>query len=308
MEATFDVRATTMRFHRLLLPLLLVTSCVDHHRVKHAERTHLINDRYQHYRAATLAAAEVAIHDLRVIELKYGIEIDRSTQRPVDSLEDKYRVPLKNCQGDKTCENRVISALTKVELQTYYLANFPWVQAHAEESDSLEKLLAYSHNRKVYSQTAPLLDEIRTTRDRQLVELDRHRIRSLNDSREQMEAAQQEEARIVLAGIAGGLRAAGESLSRPSLITYEPQLRQPLAFLRGCSSDYDCGAGRQCLKDNNSSSGRCIQTVNRYGGQTYESPRMDSVQVKVPSKSDCRSENDCGPGFICDRASGACLK
>lgn len=76
----------------------------------------------------------------------------------------------------------------------------------------------------------------------------------------------------------------------------------------GCSSDFACGFGHVCVKPNFSATGTCMRSVDSLGLQQMNPPRSSSVGVKTPSPKDCHFDTDCGIGFRCDTASGACLR
>lgn len=80
----------------------------------------------------------------------------------------------------------------------------------------------------------------------------------------------------------------------------------PKKHSKTCSSDYDCGIGYACVKEPYNFSGICMQTVNKFGGPTYDLPRLDSVNIK--SKGECRFDTDCPIGFHCDFKYKACVQ
>ena len=69
-----------------------------------------------------------------------------------------------------------------------------------------------------------------------------------------------------------------------------------------CSSDYECGAGRMCVKPQYSMSGTCAQAVNQYGTPTYATARPSSVGI---GQGNCSFDADCGVGFRCEKENGA---
>jgi hypothetical protein len=75
-----------------------------------------------------------------------------------------------------------------------------------------------------------------------------------------------------------------------------------------CSNDFSCGIGYTCVKKNYSNTGYCAKSVDKFGVQQFELPRLDSVGPKLPSDNDCTFDTDCPLGFKCDRKSGACFK
>jgi len=74
----------------------------------------------------------------------------------------------------------------------------------------------------------------------------------------------------------------------------------------GCSSDYSCGIGFKCIKEQFQSNGVCMKAVNEYGTQSYSLPDLNSVGVNLGNK--CTFDADCPIGFRCDSKYKACIK
>jgi hypothetical protein len=74
-----------------------------------------------------------------------------------------------------------------------------------------------------------------------------------------------------------------------------------------CYSDFDCGIGNKCVKQQFQSDGVCMKTVNEYGTQKYDMPKTNSVGPKMDSGS-CSFDTDCPIGFRCDRKYKECIK
>ncbi|QOR62810.1 hypothetical protein ACM66Z_04935 [Sulfurovum sp. ST-21] len=72
----------------------------------------------------------------------------------------------------------------------------------------------------------------------------------------------------------------------------------------GCTSDYSCGPGRQCVKAQFSSSGRCMKVTTRYGVQKFNSNKSNSG---VNMKRQCRYDYQCGAGWRCT-SGGNCVR
>ena len=188
--------------------------------------------------------------------------------------------------------------------ERYWAADFAWVikqLADANSDDRVESLFVYSHNLRLATYVATKQRQLDATYKRSLAELRALRQRELRQARELRDAEIAEaEARIAstVAAFAKGFAAAR---SRPISATGEGPAR-------GCGSDFDCGMGFKCVKQNFSNVGSCVQSVDSYGAPTYDLPAMDSVLTKLPSSADCRFDADCPVGFRCQASSGACWK
>jgi len=73
-----------------------------------------------------------------------------------------------------------------------------------------------------------------------------------------------------------------------------------------CLSDYGCGFGKKCVKEQYKSRGVCMKSVDEYGIQTYNAPSGDSVGVNLDEH--CSFDTDCPFGFMCDSKYKTCLK
>lgn len=70
----------------------------------------------------------------------------------------------------------------------------------------------------------------------------------------------------------------------------------------GCTSDFDCGFGNQCVKPSGSfGKGRCVTPVNEFGTKTYEVPTPSVGPREIPS---CQLTTDCPIGFTCSKQTG----
>lgn len=64
-----------------------------------------------------------------------------------------------------------------------------------------------------------------------------------------------------------------------------------------CYSDYSCGIGEACVKENSwSSQGYCLKVINKYGSPDY-SYRKD---YKPKVMNECFTVADCPPLFRCE--------
>ena len=77
--------------------------------------------------------------------------------------------------------------------------------------------------------------------------------------------------------------------------------------LFACMSDFDCDYGSQCVKKPYQSNGVCMQSVNRYGVQQYNPPKLESVQPRM-NNDGCNFDTDCPIGFKCDLNYKVCIK
>jgi len=77
--------------------------------------------------------------------------------------------------------------------------------------------------------------------------------------------------------------------------------------ISGCSSDYSCGIGFKCVKEQFTSNGVCMKAVNEYGTQSYSSPNPNSIGVNLDDHQ-CTSDTDCPIGFRCDSKYKTCIK
>jgi len=76
----------------------------------------------------------------------------------------------------------------------------------------------------------------------------------------------------------------------------------------GCSSDFSCGVGFTCVKDNFSVTGYCAKAVDAVGVQRFDLPSAPmSVGPKLPSRTDCPN-TPCPAGFQCEFSSGTCVR
>ncbi|NHN36907.1 hypothetical protein G8764_06350 [Pseudomaricurvus alcaniphilus] len=74
-----------------------------------------------------------------------------------------------------------------------------------------------------------------------------------------------------------------------------------------CSSDYSCRShSEKCVKRPFSTSGVCMQNVNKYGTKIYSRPQPSSIRIET--KGACRFNSDCPLGFECDTYYKVCLK
>lgn len=99
----------------------------------------------------------------------------------------------------------------------------------------------------------------------------------------------------IMQGAATGLNSYNSNHSTPT--TYQSS---------GCSSDFDCGIGNKCVKEQFKSRGTCMKSVDEYGVQSFEMPNSSSIGVNTDSQ--CTFDTDCPVGFRCDTKYKACVK
>lgn len=73
-----------------------------------------------------------------------------------------------------------------------------------------------------------------------------------------------------------------------------------------CWSDFDCGMGYICVKAPYQTRGVCMRSVDEFGVQQYDLPRLDSIFPK--DDGDCNFDTDCPMGFHCDLTYKACIR
>ncbi|MDX9798740.1 MAG: hypothetical protein RBT05_07775 [Bacteroidales bacterium] len=112
----------------------------------------------------------------------------------------------------------------------------------------------------------------------------------------------QQEARLLLLGLMQGAVNANNayinSRSPASGNSYE---------FGGCSSDFECGMGKKCVKARLESSGVCMNTVDEYGVKTYDVPDAN-IGINMDLQGQCSFDTDCPMGFRCDREYKVCVK
>lgn len=77
----------------------------------------------------------------------------------------------------------------------------------------------------------------------------------------------------------------------------------------GCRSDFDCGMGRQCIKEQFKYEGSCARVVDQFGTPTYSAPRSDSLGPG--GEGECAFDTECPIGFHCIKGNavrGHCMK
>jgi hypothetical protein len=80
----------------------------------------------------------------------------------------------------------------------------------------------------------------------------------------------------------------------------------PVCAWSDCISEFDCGIGYRCVKAQFTTYGVCMKSVNEYGMQQYDLPRLDSRNPKY--EADCDFDTDCPIGFYSHRKFKVCVK
>jgi len=70
-----------------------------------------------------------------------------------------------------------------------------------------------------------------------------------------------------------------------------------------CTSDYDCGIGKRCVKSSYEYSGYCARAVNEYGDTAWGAKRRGILETGTRQ---CYGSSDCPGAFRCK--SGQCVK
>lgn len=200
----------------------------------------------------------------------------------------------------------------------YWAADFVWAlegYSRAKPAE-LEAALAYSHNLRL---SAYIEAEIEAAREARVVALHElaviraNAVAAADRLREEEIAEARRQAGMALAAFAQGYTQASQSgqvyPAPGGTVAGTPAITRGEGLAANeCSSDFGCGAGRRCLKDNFRSSGYCVDAVNEAGVRVYGLPDMGSVFVKVPTSLDCHVNTDCPVGFRCQASSGACVR
>lgn len=72
---------------------------------------------------------------------------------------------------------------------------------------------------------------------------------------------------------------------------------------QACTSDFQCGTGRVCVKASNSVGveGICVTPTDQFGTRQYNTPAPSAGPHEVSS---CQFNTDCSIGFSCVKTSG----
>jgi|GEM_PF-1328788 len=70
----------------------------------------------------------------------------------------------------------------------------------------------------------------------------------------------------------------------------------PIWAWSDCFSDFDCGICYRCVKAPYKTYGVCMKSVDEYGTQQYDLPRLDSISPRY--EGDCDFDTDCPIGFF----------
>jgi hypothetical protein len=169
----------------------------------------------------------------------------------------------------------------------------------------VEALFAFSHNTEILREIAFRKAEVEQHKAEIVQAMQAERASEVASSAAARDAeihAARERRKRSLRAVAAALQASSATLQ-----SHSAGYTSGTTTANVCSSDYGCGPGYACVKPNFSSTGTCMRAVNADGLPAY-GPRIESVNVKVPQSTDCRSAADCPALFHCDLASGACLR
>ena len=262
--------------------------------------------------------------------------------RELEAARDKLRRdgadPIPELDGAAAkCWQKWAELYASVVVQTYPQADKQLAWRTMEESNyklDIESVFAASHNSTIGRLIMDKRREVKKARQDELVEIERLRRLEISRADVAMQTDLEEARRQRWATIGAALQAFGNSLSASGASQPQPERSIPaptygsaegtlrpttptpslapasspgVATGKTCSSDFECGIGWACIKPNFSTSGTCLRSVNEYGNQQYNLPRLDSVAPKMPSRHDCHLM-DCPIGFRCDTATGACVK
>ena len=214
---------------------------------------------------------------------------------------DRAEAAFNDCNRSHT--ELFVSAL----VAAYWAADLDWIsKAFGERPEELdlESLFVYSHNLRLRAYISDRRSAARGQREASLRELEGVRGQAVAVAEEARDREIAENRRAFGAALA----AAGQAMSQSQQAPAQPGAYSEVTQPRSCSSDYSCGIGNRCVKNNFSGQGFCAKAVNEYGVRTFDLPRTESVLVKVPDEADCRFDTDCPVGFRCHARSGACLR
>lgn len=146
--------------------------------------------------------------------------------------------------------------------------------------------------------------------ERRMIELEQQHERA-QDRAEAIRQQREEDAERRIAAIraiGSGLQAAAAGLSSGGSSPPATSYYQSPATA-GCTSDYACGIGFECVKPQFSSTGTCARTVTPMGMPVYSQPRPYSVGPGGPGA--CSFDTDCPVTWKCIKGgalTGHCMK
>lgn len=96
----------------------------------------------------------------------------------------------------------------------------------------------------------------------------------------------------------------------PAKTTQQAYAPQKVSSSSGCTSDYDCSPGKQCVKAPMQSNGQCLTPVNSFGlsNPANSLPRTQSILPNLNTQGQCNFNTDCPVGFQCDTKLKVCVK
>lgn len=293
--------------------LLLVLGCGVNRKpidARHAKRTAEIHARYDELQRENAAAWRVPWEQVRRLrDLLVPLDKRGVPERP---LLGRFNAVLFACDEGahaESCRRRAEFAYGEALTTFYGYADVDWVLAERarDPTQHVEALMARSHNERLTAAIARFEQSVLGGLAESRTSIEAARSAELDTAAAQRDlgiAQAEQRRRRRVAAVAQGLQAFGRSMQGASTASTGAA---GSVVTSGCSSDFQCGTGRTCVKDNYSARGVCMRAVDEHGVPTFEPPRTDSVGVKAPEPGDCQL-GGCPIGFTCDVRSGACIK
>ena len=245
------------------------------------------------------------------------------TEQLADADAETGEIAAKLHEVAKQCVRRMyrdayIPALTK----RFFMADASWAVAtwlDSKDAD-IESIFAFSHNVHELAEINSLRRTIMQSKQRSLAGLaflQQQELATASSERDEGIALERQRYRQKMLALSDALGAMGQSMSQPpsttttAAPTYQPYQAQPPFpdnSAAGCTSDYNCSAGSQCVKQFGSTTGVCAKAVNAYGNQSFAGPRPGSVMPKIHESTDCHGLQDCPVGFACEFQTGVCRR
>jgi hypothetical protein len=209
----------------------------------------------------------------------------------------------------KECNAKHSEFLVAALVATYWGADVIWIAKILKDSQDevdLESAFVYSHNLRVRAYIVDRRERALTAKGEALRELEAARADAIAVARHERDLEVDANRRVFAATLAAAARSMGQNAR-----TTAPTPVAPAATTfasKGCTSDFSCGIGHRCVKNNYSGQGFCAKAVDQFGTPTFDLPSTESVLAKVPGDADCHFDTECPIGFRCDLQSGACLR
>ena len=174
--------------------------------------------------------------------------------------------------------------------------------------ERFELLYLASHDDVVFKREKRGIDEVvaRAAKDESATDAAREELEQEDAHRRQAGAAVAAVG-AAFQGFADGWNAAQSNSGAPVSASTSPSPQSSSA--KSCTSDFACGVGEACVKNQFESMGTCARTVDRNGVQTFTPPNSASVGPGNPDQ--CSFNTDCPAGFRCSKGTGirgTCVK